>query len=92
MSDVLAQLKDVVGAKGFSEDPHEIAPHLEEWRGKYQGNSPLLLKPATTQQVSRILAICNETATPVVPQGGNTGLGRRTDSVQRRNPSQPRRE
>jgi FAD/FMN-containing dehydrogenase len=74
MSDALARLKDIVGAKGFSEDPREIAPHIEEWRGSYRGNTALLLKPATTEEVSRILAICHETSTPVVPQGGNTGL------------------
>jgi FAD/FMN-containing dehydrogenase len=33
-----------------------------------------LLKPDTTDQVARIVGICNETRTPVVPQGGNTGL------------------
>ena len=71
---VLARLKEAVGAKGFSEDPNEIAPHLVEWRSKYQGQTPLLLKPRTTEEVSQILAICNETATPIVPQGGNTGL------------------
>jgi len=72
--DTLARLKAAAGAKGFSEDPAEIAPHLEEWRSKYKGRSPLLLKPATTAEVSAILAICNETRTAVVPQGGNTGL------------------
>jgi FAD/FMN-containing dehydrogenase len=71
---VLARLKSEVGPKGFTEDPSEIAPHLVEWRGKYQGRSPLLLKPATTAKVSAILEICNETRTPIVPQGGNTGL------------------
>jgi FAD/FMN-containing dehydrogenase len=74
MSDTLARLKDAVGPKGSSEDPNEIAPHLEEWRGTYHGRSPLLLKPATSAEVSRILSICNETATTIVPQGGNTGL------------------
>ena len=74
MSEVLGRLKDVVGAKGFSQDPAELAPHLEEWRGKYKGTSPLLLKPATTAEVSAILAICNQTRTPIVTQGGNTGL------------------
>ncbi len=68
------RLKDAVGAKGFSEDPVEIAPHLEEWRSKYKGTSPLLLKPATAAEVSSVLRICNETNTPVVTQGGNTGL------------------
>src|SRR4051812_15140482 len=71
---VLDRLKDAVGPSGFSEDPAELAPHLEEWRSKYKGASPLLLKPADTAQVSAILAICHETTTPLVTQGGNTGL------------------
>src|SRR5689334_20269453 len=71
---VLARLMDAVGARGFSTEPAEMAPHLEEWRSKYKGRSALLLKPATTAEVSAILAICNETGTAVVPQGGNTGL------------------
>ncbi len=70
----LDRLKSAVGPKGFTEDPHEIAPHLEEWRGKYHGQTALLLKPASTVEVSAILAICNETRTAIVPQGGNTGL------------------
>lgn len=73
-TDTLVRLKKVVGPKGFSEDAKVIAPHLEEWRSKYKGKSMLLLKPSNTQQVSAVLAICNETITPVVPQGGNTGL------------------
>lgn len=72
--DVIARLKEAAGPHGFTEDPQDIAPHLVEWRGKYQGRSPLLLKPRTTAEVARVLAICNETRTPIVPQGGNTGL------------------
>lgn len=68
------RLKSAVGPKGFTEGPREIAPHLEEWRGKYHGQSSLLLKPATTAEVAAVLAICNETRTAIVPQGGNTGL------------------
>lgn len=71
---VLGRLKEAVGIKGFSDDPSEIAPHLEEWRGKYKGHTPLLLKPATVVEVSAILRICHESGTPVVTQGGNTGL------------------
>src|SRR5580698_3557016 len=74
MSGTFARLKSVVGEKGFTEDPAEIAPHLEEWRSKYQGRAGLMLKPGTTAEVAAILAICNETGTPIVPQGGNTGL------------------
>jgi FAD/FMN-containing dehydrogenase len=72
--EAIARLKEVAGPNGFTEDPQAIAAHLVEWRGKYRGRSPLLLKPQTTVEVSRILAICSETRTTVVPQGGNTGL------------------
>jgi FAD/FMN-containing dehydrogenase len=74
MSEAFDRLKAIVGPKGFTEDPAEIAPHLEEWRSKYKGSSPLLLKPASTQEVEAIAAVCNQTKTPIVPQGGNTGL------------------
>jgi FAD/FMN-containing dehydrogenase len=72
--DVVERLKGVVGPRGYSEDRAEIAPHLEEWRSKYKGRSALLLKPASTDEVAAVLAICHQTATPIVPQGGNTGL------------------
>lgn len=74
MNDVLERLKDAAGPGGFSQDAAEMAPHLVEWRGKYEGHSPLLLKPAAAAEVSALLRICHETGTHVVPQGGNTGL------------------
>jgi len=74
MRDIFDRLKQAAGPGGFSEDATEIAPYLEEWRSRVRGQTGLLLKPATTEQVSAILAICHETGTPIVPQGGNTGL------------------
>lgn len=41
---------------------------------KYRGQSQLMLRPRTTQQVSDILAYCNRRRLAVLPQGGNTGL------------------
>ena len=35
---------------------------------------PGVAYPRTTEQVSQILAICNEAGLPVIPQGGLTGL------------------
>jgi FAD/FMN-containing dehydrogenase len=72
--ETIAHLKAIVGERGFTEDPAEIAQHLVEWRGTWQGRTALMLKPKSTAEVSAILALCNETHTPVVPQGGNTGL------------------
>jgi FAD/FMN-containing dehydrogenase len=72
--ETLRRLKEAAGPKGWSEDASEIAPHLVEWREKYRGTTPLLLKPCSTQDVAAIVKICAETRTPLVPQGGNTGL------------------
>ncbi|WP_062011299.1 FAD-binding oxidoreductase [Aureimonas sp. AU4] len=51
-----------------------IAPYLREQRDLYEGRSRLVLRPSTVQEVSDILRLASETRTPVVPQGGNTGL------------------
>jgi FAD/FMN-containing dehydrogenase len=67
-------LKEAAGQGGWTESPNEIGPHLVELRGRWKGQTPLLLKPASTEAVSRILTLCNESGTAVVPQGGNTGL------------------
>lgn len=72
--DVAAQLKHAAGPEAWSEDQAEIAPYLGEWRGRWQGKTSLLLKPDSTTAIARILAICNQTRTAIVPQGGNTGL------------------
>ena len=72
--ETLDRLRSAVGPVGFTEDPGELAPHLREERGQFFGATPLLLRPQTTAQVAGIVGICAETATPIVPQGGNTGL------------------
>jgi FAD/FMN-containing dehydrogenase len=51
-----------------------MAAYMREWREIWVGRSPLVLRPGTTEEVSRILAIASETNTPIVPQSGNTGL------------------
>lgn len=41
---------------------------------KYRGHTKLVLKPESTEQVSKILKYCNENLLAINPQGGNTGL------------------
>jgi FAD/FMN-containing dehydrogenase len=73
-ADTLARLMEAAGPGGFTQDPSVIAPHLREWRDRFVGNTPLLLRPASTDAVARIVTICSQTRTAIVPQGGNTGL------------------
>ncbi|WP_343313714.1 FAD-binding oxidoreductase [Brucella sp. BE17] len=64
----------IVGEKNALTEPQDIAPFMIEQRDLYQGRSPLVLRPANTQEVSAIMKLACETKTPVIPQGGNTGL------------------
>ncbi|PWN49071.1 hypothetical protein IE53DRAFT_388724 [Violaceomyces palustris] len=55
-------------------DPSELDTFNHDWMNKYHGKSQLVLKPKTTEEVSKIMRYCNEKNLAVVPQGGNTGL------------------
>src|SRR5437868_3376341 len=68
------RLKQIVGPGGWTDDPDELAPHLVEWRNRYQGATPLLLRPATAAEVAAVVRVCAEAEVALVPQGGNTGL------------------
>lgn len=54
--------------------PSEIEQYNTDWMGKYHGSSTTVLRPHTTEQVSKIIKWCHERRIGVVPQGGNTGL------------------
>jgi FAD/FMN-containing dehydrogenase len=71
---VLARFAAIVGDKYAITDPPAQAPYLVEMRDLYRGRSPMVLRPGSVAEVVQILKLANETATPVVPQGGNTGL------------------
>jgi FAD/FMN-containing dehydrogenase len=72
--DVIARFAAIVGARYALTEPTDIAPYMTEERQLYHGRSPLVLRPGSVEEVSAILKLASETATPIVPQGGNTGL------------------
>ena len=71
---LLDRFAAIVGNKYLITDPAEQEPYLIEPRGLYHGQTPAVLRPGTVTEVAAILKLANETRTPVVPQGGNTGL------------------
>ncbi len=71
---LLARFAAIVGEKYAIIDPQQQAPYLIEMRNMFQGHTPMVLRPSSVGEVSKIVALANETATPIVPQGGNTGL------------------
>ncbi len=74
MEPFIARLTEALGPKGVSLDPQEIAPHVQDWRGRWTGSTPVLIKPASTEDVSKALALAAEFGVAVTPQGGNSGM------------------
>jgi D-lactate dehydrogenase (cytochrome) len=71
---LLARFAAIVGEKHAITDPQAQAPYLIELRDLFHGHTPVVLRPGTVAEVAQILRLANETGTPLVPQGGNTGL------------------
>ena len=72
--DLLAKFIAIVGEKNAITDPAAQEPYLTEQRQLYRGHTPLVLRAGSTEEVSKILKLANDTGTAIVPQGGNTGL------------------
>ena len=73
-ADLLARFIAIVGDKHAITDPQAQTPYLLEMRDMFHGHTPVVLRPGSVAEVADILKLANETSTPIVPQGGNTGL------------------
>jgi FAD/FMN-containing dehydrogenase len=71
---LLDRFAEIVGETHVLRSEADIASYVTERRGLYPGRTPLVLRPGSVEEVSRILRLATETKTPIVPQGGNTGL------------------
>lgn len=70
----VSHFRTILEANDVITDAEAMQQYNTDWMNKFHGQSALALRPRTTQQVSQILAYCNDRRLPVVPQGGNTGL------------------
>lgn len=74
MSDsALAQLRALLGPRGVLTAAEDMIGY--ETGARYdRGHALAVLRPATTEQVSQVVAICVRHGLHIIPQGGNTGL------------------
>ncbi|HUP96659.1 MAG TPA: FAD-binding oxidoreductase [Usitatibacter sp.] len=72
-SNLRDRLKAIVGERGLVDDA-ERAPYESDWREHYHGRSAAVVRPANTEEVSRVVALLSQLQIPIVPQGGNTSL------------------
>lgn len=73
-SELIRRLAHVVGDDGLVLDEAAQVPYVEDWLRKWRGRTPVVVRPRTTTEVAAVMRLCRQTGTPVVPQGGNTGM------------------
>ncbi|MFZ2997137.1 FAD-binding oxidoreductase [Sphingobium sp.] len=64
----------LLGPKGVTTDPDDIAPWASDWRGRYHGRAAAILSPVSTQEVAAVVTLARELGVALVPQGGNTSM------------------
>jgi FAD/FMN-containing dehydrogenase len=70
----LSQAKALFIADFFTSDPADLAEYGRDWTKVYPPAPSIIALPRTTEDVARLLALCNEADVAVVPSGGRTGL------------------
>ena len=70
---LIEELAAIVGREQVLTEAHDMAPHLIDWRRRYQGAARCVVKPGATAEVAAVVRACASAGVPMVPQGGNTG-------------------
>ncbi|SCW89831.1 FAD/FMN-containing dehydrogenase [Sphingobium faniae] len=70
----IGRFSALLGPKGVITDQDDIAPWLNDWRGRFHGAAAAILAPASTQEVAATVALASDLRVPLVPQGGNTSM------------------
>ena len=71
---LIAKLTAILGPAGILTDPADTASFAVDWRKLYRGQTPAVLRPATTEQLAAVVRACAEAGARIVPQGGNTSM------------------
>ena len=74
MLDVVAQLQTIFDSSTLLTEDKDKAKYITDWSGKTTGEAIAVIRPRTTAEVAEIMEIAFDTATPVVPQSGNTSV------------------
>lgn len=67
-------LREIVGADNVLTAPEDTKPYFTDWRRVYSAPADCVVRPASTREVSQVVASCAREGVAIVPQGGNTGL------------------
>jgi FAD/FMN-containing dehydrogenase len=71
---LVAALHEVVAAPHVLTDPEVTEPFGRDWTGRFGVPPAVVVRPGSTTEVASVLQVCRDAGTPVVAQGGRTGL------------------
>jgi FAD/FMN-containing dehydrogenase len=71
---LLNRLHALVGPAALVIGAQDQAPYLTDWLGKWKGRTTVVVRPANTAETAAVVRLCAQTRTPIVTQGGNTGM------------------
>ena len=70
---LLDTLRQTVGAAHVLTEG-DLTAWEQDWRQRERGRALAVVRPADTAEVAAVVRACAASGTPIVPQGGNTGL------------------
>jgi FAD/FMN-containing dehydrogenase len=70
---LLSEIASIVGPGGV-QTGDDIRSRQVSWLGHAGASALALVRPATSEQLSKVMHLCSESSQPVIPLGGNTGL------------------
>jgi len=73
-NDIVAQIKDIVGPKHVITDGDALENYTHDETPGYSAIPALVVKPASTAEVSAVMKLAHDHATPITPRGGGTSL------------------
>ena len=73
MNALISQLQAAVGAANVLTEG-DLSAWEMDWRKRVRGKALAVVRPGSTEEVAAVVRACAAAGTPIVPQGGNTGL------------------
>lgn len=70
---LIATLRGIVGDAHVLTDG-DLSAYEQDWRKRVHGKALAVVRPASTQEVAAVVKACAQAHTPIIAQGGNTGL------------------
>jgi FAD/FMN-containing dehydrogenase len=73
MNELISQLRAAVGAANVLTGG-DLSAYEMDWRQRARGKALAVVRPGSTEEVAAVVRACAASGTPIVPQGGNTGM------------------